>query len=381
MQRIPPQKILFLVDDFSKGGAARVVETLIKGLSLDPSRPGTSFQPLLACLDAGGEPGDSLRRQGVKVFYLQRRPGVDWGLILRLAKLIRREEVTLVHAHQYTAYFYGALAAILAGFIKVIFTEHGRHYPDKRKPLQVLLNKAILIPCTAAVTAVSGAVKQSVVPSEGIPPERIGILLNGIEVERFKLAADNLEQRAKLGCKLADPLIGMIARLGAEKDHVTLLQAMPAVCRQVPSARLLIIGDGPKRKGLEQLASSLSLGNQVIFTGKRRDIPALLAILDLVVLSSFYEGTSVTLLEAMAAGKAIIASRVGGNPQVVVEGESGFLFKPGDSQELAQKMVYLLGNAPLRKQMGEQGRKRVEELFSGSRMVKEYEGLYHEILG
>jgi len=379
---IKSPKILFLVDDFSQGGAARVVETLIKGLSLDPcSRPGTSFRPLLACLDAVGEPGEDLRQQGVKVFYLRRRPGVDWGLIPRLAKLIRREDIALVHAHQYTAYFYGALAAILAGFVKVIFTEHGRHYPDRRKPLQVLLNKFILIPCTAAVTAVSKAVKQSLVTYEGIPPERIRTLLNGIEVERFRLAGDNLKQRARLGCKPAELLIGMVARLGQEKDHITLLQAMPLVCRQTPSARLLIIGDGPKRKELEQLASSLDLGDQVIFTGKRQDIPELLAMLDLVVLSSFYEGTSVSLLEAMAAGKAVIASRIGGNPQVVVEGESGLLFKPGDSRELAQKMVYLLADVSLRKQMGEQGRKRAEELFSGSQMVKKYEGLYHEILG
>lgn len=365
--------VLIIVDDFSKGGTASVVDILIRGLN--------TYQPVLACLDAIGNKGEALKKQGIKVFDLQRQPGFDWKLTGKLAGLIRQEKIALVNAHQYTAYFYGTLAAIRAGFTKVVFTEHGRHYPDVCKPVQVLINKTVLLPCTAAVTAVSEAVKQSLITYEGIPARRIRILVNGINTRRFKLNEDERKTvRTGLGYEASDLLVGMVARLGQEKDHETLLKAMPIICEKIPEIKLLIIGEGPKRIKLEKLAQELGINRQIAFTGSRKDIPELLAALDLVVLSSFYEGTSITLLEAMAAGKATIASNVGGNDKVVVDGKTGFLFKQGDYQELARKVISLLSDKTLRQSMGEQGRKIVCERFSGPVMVKEYECLYDEVL-
>ena len=365
-------KILFLADDFSQGGAARMVETLIRGLSAE-------FIPSLFCLDALGWRGKQLREDlAIEVGCLQRRPGVDWRLIRRLAHLIGRRRIDLLHAHQYTAYFYGCSAALLAGRGRVVFSEHGRHYPDVRKTRRVLLNR-LLLARTAAVTAVSEAVRDSLVKYEGIPRQRIRILLNGIDPAPFQNPA-RPELRKQLKLDPAVFLLGMVARLGPEKDHCSLLKALRLLIERGKKVHLLIVGDGPKRQELWELARRLGVVEQVSFTGNRRDIPQLLSALDLVVLSSFYEGTSITLLEAMAAGKAVLASRVGGNPQVVREGESGLLFEQGNVEELAQKIILLSENETLRKRMGRQGRRLLEEQFCSRRMVANYEELYRQVL-
>ncbi|MBI5788365.1 MAG: glycosyltransferase [Candidatus Schekmanbacteria bacterium] len=366
------KRILFLVDDFSKGGTARVVETIIKGLDKE-------YIPILACLDASGKLGADLQQRSVTVFCLDRKPGWDYALIFRLARIMKDQKIALLHTHQYTAYFYGSLAAILAGFVPIIFTEHGRHFPDVRKPLQVLTNK-ILLPLTAAVTAVSEAVKVSLINYEGIPAKRIEILINGIDPQPYEKTFDTLKLRQELSVEPSCFLLGMVARLGEEKDHGTLLRAMVLISRKIPAVRLLIIGDGPKKDELKKICLEIGIEHLVIFTGNRSDIPCLLAALDLSILSSFYEGTSITLLEAMFSGKATVVSRVGGNPYIVQDGVTGLLFNPGDEHDLAQKIMLLLENEPTRKRMGEEGRKLAYRLYTQSRMVREYERLYKSII-
>jgi glycosyltransferase involved in cell wall biosynthesis len=184
----------------------------------------------------------------------------------------------------------------------------------------------------------------------------------------------------KPGITEANLVCGMIAILGTEKDHSTLIKAMPKIIPQYPNTSLLLIGDGPKRAELQDLVHKLGIADKVIFTGNRRDIPQLLATLDVVVLSSFYEGTSITLLEAMAAAKPVVASRVGGNPEVVEDGVTGFLVPPADPDALAFRLSQLLGDEDLRQKMGQAGRQRVEEQFSLSQMVANYERLYNQVL-
>jgi glycosyltransferase involved in cell wall biosynthesis len=351
-----PHNLLFVVDNFAQGGAATVVYSLIKRLDR------RLFNPLLCCLDEVGDLGEELRADGVGVFWLERRPGIDWGVVDKLRRIIKQQAINLVHVHQYTAYFYGGLAAIGSGLKKLMFTEHGRHYPDQRKTKRVIINQ-LLLPFTARVIAVSPAVKQSLITYEGIPGRRIEIIFNGIDCRGFDLKVDVAAKKRELGIPAANLVCGMIARLGTEKDQATLIKAIPRVAQKYPHISLLLIGDGPKRGELEDLVRKLGVADRVIFTGSRRDIPQLLAVLDVVVLASFYEGTSITLLEAMAAAKPVVASRVGGNEVVVEDGVSGFLVPPADEDALAERLLQLLGDEGLRQRMGRSGRRRVEERF------------------
>lgn len=368
-----PINLLFIVDNFAKGGTAMVVYNLINSINR------TAFNPLICCLDKVGDLGEELKSNGIKVFWADRQPGTDWGVVNKLRKIIRQESIDLIHAHQYTAFFYGGVAAILSGFKKIMFTEHGRHYPDRRKTKQVILNK-LLLPFTAKVVAVSPAVKQSLVTYEGIPGRRIEIVFNGIDIKKFGQKTDVAITRKELEIPPTDLVCGIIARLGTEKDHVTLIKAMAKVIRKCPNVSLLIIGDGPKRMELEELTHKLGLVDKVIFTGNRRDIPQLLNVLDIVVLSTFYEGTSITLLEAMAAAKPVVASRVGGNPAVVEDGITGFLVPPADSEALAACLLGLLGDKNLRQKMGNSGWQLVNKRFNLRQMTENYEKLYYQIL-
>jgi glycosyltransferase involved in cell wall biosynthesis len=368
-----PHNLLFVVDNFAKGGAAVVVYNLIKNLNR------AVFNPLLCCLDEVGALGEELKADGIKVFWLNRQPGTDWGIVNKLKGIIKQEAIDLVHAHQYTAYFYGGLAAITAGLKKLIFTEHGRHYPDQRKTKRVLINK-LLLPFTARIVAVSPAVKQSLITYEGMPGRRIEVVFNGIDVQKFRVKLDVAAKKGELGIPAANLLCGMIARLGMEKDQATIIKAIPKVAQKYPHISVLLIGDGPKRSELEALARKLEVADKVIFTGNRRDIPQLLAILDVVLLSTFYEGTSITLLEAMAAAKPVVASRVGGNPAVLEDKVAGFLVPPVDPDALADSLLQLLEDAALRRKMGCCGLQIVKERFGLRQMVANYENMYNRLL-
>ncbi len=238
----------------------------------------------------------------------------------------------------------------------------------------------MLVPFTHRIVAVSPAVKQSLITYEAISAKRIEIIFNGIDLAKFETVHNTKNIREKLKIESDCFVLGMIARLSSEKDPVSLIQAISLVADKYPRVKLLLIGDGPRRRELEDLVFKLKLTDKVIFTGSRRDIPQLLSILDVVVLSTFYEGTSITLLEAMAASKPVIASSVGGNPAVIEDGVSGFLVSGGDCKALADKILQLLADSDLRRQLAKGGYQRALERFSLKQMVDAYESLYNQTL-
>ncbi len=374
MTEASPRMLLMVVDDFGKGGAASVVYSLIQGLD------GKRFIPVLCCLDAVGSLGKELQSKGYKVVLLGRQPGVDWSLIPKIGAVIRENKVSLVHAHQHTAFFYSTLAAVKAGRTPVVFTEHGRPYPDKRRLSHVVINQ-LLCRLTSRIIAVSPAVSRSLKVYEGISEKHIAVIYNGIDPRPFGIEVDKTVIRKALGIPSEDQVCGMVARLGSEKDHLTLLRAIKLVRQRLPRTTLVLVGDGPQREGLEEASRKLGLGSKVVFTGQRRDVPELLAIFDLAILSSHYEGTSVTLLEAMAAGKAVVASRVGGTPEVIEDGVTGWLCTPRAEEELAEKMIQLLRDPQLRHQLGGAARRRMKERFTQAQMVTSYERVYNQALG
>jgi sugar transferase (PEP-CTERM/EpsH1 system associated) len=367
------KRILYLVDNFAEGGAANVVFHLIS--ALDKNR----FVPVLGCLDGVGLLGERLKKAGVTVEFLARRPGLDTGLFGRIIRLIRKEKIDLIHAHQYAAFFYGSLAALSTGFRNILFTEHGRIHPDFVRPKRVMVNK-LVIPFIPPVVAVSRSVQNSLVCYEKIPRKRIKIVVNGIDLKRFQTKGVRKVIRENFGISQTESVIAIVARLCDYKNHENLIRSLAIAHQKNSHIKLLIVGDGPMREELETLTGNLGLKSKVIFTSVRQDIPDILNAVDMVALCSYYEGTSITILEAMAAGKPVIASRIAGNPDVVKDQKTGILVSPDDPKEIAGAVIRLAGSPDLRKEMGQAGYRRCLKYYTVERMAGEYQNLYSRIL-
>jgi glycosyltransferase involved in cell wall biosynthesis len=230
---------------------------------------------------------------------------------------------------------------------------------------------------TDLILANSEAVKQDVVRQERVAPSKVRVIYNGIESSRYAVEADQA-LRSSLG--IPDRTVGVVARLVDYKGHRFFLEACPEIRRRHPAVTFLLIGDGPDRSELEDYVRTLGLERSVRFLGSRPDIPELLSVLDVVVLPSLEEGFPNAVLEAMAAGRPVVATRVGGVPEAVVHEKTGLLVPPRDPSALADAVNCLLGDAGRRADMGRMGQKRVSEFFSLSRLVGEMEDLYEESL-
>jgi len=371
--RRPKPVICQLVHTLNVGGA----EILARQFA---ERASEEFDFVFVCLDSAGLMADELRAAGYVVETLRRRPGFDFACVRQLARLFQRHDVSVIHAHQYAPYFYAALARLFAWRdMPVIFTEHGRDYPDYRRAKRVLANRWIL-GRRDRVIGVGECVRRALIDYEGLPPDRIDVVYNGIDVEAYAGdPGERLAARRSLG--LADDHFAVIqvARLNRLKDQPTAIRAMAQLVARFPLARLLIAGDGEERERLESLIAELGVSRHVQLLGTRRDIPQLLAAADVFLLSSVSEGIPLTLIEAMAAGVPCVSTAVGGTPEVIVDGQTGLLARPGNPADVAAKLEALLTDANLRQSCGVAGRRRSRELFGDKQMHAAYRQLYCEL--
>lgn len=338
------------------------------------------FGFLFVCLDELGTLGEELRAEGFPVHVLGRRPGVDCGCPLRLARLLRRERVDLLHAHQYTPFFYGVTARLLCRRPPVLFTEHGRWHPDRPRRKRLVANQ-LLLERRDRVVGVGEAVRRALVENEGIPAGRVGVIYNGIDLGAYPNGVERrLAVRREIGVEAGDFLIVQVARLDPLKDHLTALRTLERVARRRPDARLVLAGEGPQLPLLREFIAERNLAARVRLLGLRTDVPRLLAAADLFLLTSVSEGIPLTLIEAMAAGLPVVSTRVGGVGEVVADGETGLLAPAGDDAALAENVLRLADDGELRRRLGRQGRERAAARFSEAQMVQRYADLYQEML-
>jgi len=326
------------------------------------------LRALIVVLTDGTLVAEARRRQ-IETFVLEKRDGFEPQLIVRLARLFRAERVDLVHTHNFAPLIYGTLAARLTG-LPTVNTRHGR---------AALSTHRLIWSLTHRVVAVSEDARRQLVRHNQVREDRLSVIVNGIDLSRFsgRHRADGL--RAALGIAPGVPLIGTVGRLAAEKDQRTLLTAFARLREAGSPAHLAVAGGGPLGHELAALARSLAIESSVHFLGPRSDVPAILSALDVFVLPSLMEGISLTLIEAMASGLPVVTTRVGGNPEVVVDGDTGLLVPVGDAEALASAMGALLGAPEEARAMGERGRRRAEAVFNGERMIDAYEEIYATI--
>ena len=258
-----------------------------------------------------------------------------------------------------------------------IHTEHSNIKKKRRGWAERLL-----IHFTDSIACVSEDVKRSMIENQGISPEKLAVVYNGVDTDRF--CPGSLKSRLcrdGLGIKQDASIIGIVARLTPVKDHVTLLKAFLKIYEDIPEAVLLVVGDGELEQTLIKQTYEMGLNNNVFFVGERQDIPELLNVMDIFVLSSLSEGHNMSLLEAMAAGLPVVATDVGGNSEIVVDGATGFLVPPENPKIFSDKVMILLRDEGLRSHMGKNGRVRVVKNFDKNRMMEEYHFIYSTILG
>ena len=357
-----------------RAGAEVLAEALARRLA-------DRYRFVFLCLDGLGQIGEQLLKDGLTVVNLGRRPGLDLSVARRLSGAVSDHQIELLHAHQYTPFCYAALSRRFASRPPILFTEHGRHYPDQRKLKRVLANRWLLKRCDH-VTAVGRFVKQALVDNEGIEASRVEVIHNGIDPESFPPVNTQARAQARRELGVGDdcPLVMQVARLHSVKDHATAVRAFAQVIKRLPDARLCLVGDGALREELEALVRELEVQDRVLFTGVRADVKRLLPAADLFMLSSLSEGISVTLLEAMSVGLAIVATRVGGNPEVVEHGVTGLLSDRRDDNALAQNILALLSDPEKRKACAQAGRRRLLERFTQQQMHRGYADCYARML-
>lgn len=366
-------KTMYVIHSLGTGGAEKLVYDTALFLK------GSGIEAVVCCLDYSGAQGEKLKKQGFKVFDLKRRMGIDLSIIKKLRAIVREEKPDILHAHQYTPYFYTMLSLPMFSRPKSVFTEHGRFYPDRIRPKRVIFNQIANI-FTDAIVGVCEFTKEALVKYEMFPRDKIRVIYNGVKPDEFQLEADIASKKKSLGLSFENKVIGTIGRLCREKNYEMLIQAFAEVRKTSKDVKLLIVGDGELRGELEFFTKQLQLDNDIFFLGERQDIPELMQIFDIFTLSSDLEGASLVLLEAMASGLSVVATDVGGNPELVVDGKTGILVPPGDYKKFADAITHHLQNKKLQKEMGEAGRQRVGEKFTFKRMADEYVELYQELI-
>ena len=345
------------------GGLENGVVNVINGLDR------REFLSTVCCLQSAGEFAGRIADARCRILEFGLRPGNDPRLVWRLARAFRSLRLDIVHTRNAEAFFYGALAARLAGVPAVVHSEHGRTFPEKWH--RALLQRWLLRG-TACAFAVSRELAEAMVTQIGVPPASFRVIYNGVDTAKFAAAARGARAHRD------QILIGSVGRLAAVKNHRLLLQAVARLPPDLPW-RLVLIGDGPERDNLQETARQLGIGARVSLLGHRDDIAALLGELDIFVLPSVSEGMSNTLLEAMAAGVAVVASDVGGNREIIEAGRCGLLFAPGDPLAAAQAIEQLSSDAQLRGRLASAGAQRAGSTFSLRTMLGAYEDLYRSV--
>jgi sugar transferase (PEP-CTERM/EpsH1 system associated) len=327
---------------------------------------------------------DRIVHDDVRCIALHKRPGNDISMLLRLWRLFRELRPSIVHSRNLAA-LEAQLPAWLAGVPCRIHGEHGRDMLDlggNSKKYQLV--RRLYRPLVHRYIALSRQLEEYLRGKVGVNSSRLNLICNGVDTERFR-ADERCEREAFLPDGFAGDdslLIGSVGRLEAVKDQMTLVRAFSDLCRRYPRdsrLRLILVGDGSLRHRIEALVAQENLQDRVWLAGARDDIPQLLRALDVFVLPSLAEGISNTILEAMACGLPVVATRVGGNDELVQEGRTGFLVPPADPGTMADALQNYIDNPALRQDHGVVARKRVEEAFTMARMTSSYIDVYDDL--
>lgn len=366
--------VVFSIDTMNVGGtemnAVRTAERL------DPSR----FRLSVVTLRGEGTLAERYERLGVPVvrFPIRSLYGPDtMRQGMRLARFLRDQSVSVVHCHDQYSNFFSALSARAAGVPVIITSKRWLH-----SPLRYRIANGIGFRASTRVLANSQSVARSLEADDKLRRDRVVVIPNFVDEQAFERPPDEVIDgwRTELGIEPDAQIIGVVASLSPIKAHATLLRAVAALVPRWPLVRLVLVGDGTERESLRRLANELGLDGVVRFAGLRPQLPSFHFLFDVSVLSSVSEGFPNSLVEAMAAGRPIVATNVGGVPDAVRDGENGLLVPPGDPASFADALEHLLASPHRRDAMGAAGASRARTEFHARQVVGSLERLYDRLL-
>jgi glycosyltransferase involved in cell wall biosynthesis len=331
-----------------------------------------TFLPLLACQPESGIAAKA-REQGAILDFVKIRGNIDPLAVLRFIRLFRLRNVDIVHTHSNADSWNAAIAArFLWPRPRVVRTRH----------LSASFNNRLIYSYMADRVVTTGEYTRTyMIREKRIDPERVVAVPSGIDLNRFNPAATPENLRGELGFGEDTPVFGSASVFRRKKGYDFLLAATPQILSAHPRARLLLVGGGPQENNLRRRIQELKIEGAVTLPGFREDMPRVLNTMDIFVFPTLEEAFPNAVMEAMAMKRPVVASRVGGVPDIVRDGETGFLVEPGDPAAIAEKVSMLLRNRVLREKVGEEGRRFVEKNCSHNIMVRRLEGVYRDLMG
>ncbi|MBU6174555.1 MAG: glycosyltransferase [Planctomycetes bacterium] len=337
------------------------------------------IEPTIFCLDYLGQLGEELQAAGIPVVVFERKTGIDWDLSSRFAKELNARKIDVLHAHQYTPFFYGALARLRGAKARIIMTEHGRHYPDIVSWKRKWMNQWILTRFANHSTACCRFSAEALESKDGF--RNVEVVYNGIDLASHPgrttpAARDAI--RESLGLSPQLKYIVCIARFHPVKDHETLIRGFALAAKSASNMRLVLVGSGPEQERIRSLTRDLGIENLVEFWGVRRDISQILQAMDGFTLTSVSEAASLTLLEAMANECPVAVTDVGGNGEHIDAGVHGLLSPRKDPGKLADNLTFLVQNDAAARKFATAARNRVEVQFRLENAVERYAQLYRQ---
>lgn len=360
-------RVIHVVYTFKTGGMEKGIATIVRHAS-------ERFEHVILCLHSSGETA-RLLPQGTLVKELYKPSGNSPRFLLKLARTLRSLKPAIVHARNWGGTD-GIIAARLAGIRATIQGEHGWEIDDPEgiNPKRLKIRR-VFDRWTQEYTCVSQHLEQWLYQTVKVK-KPVTQIYNGVDTELYRPNANEVKTnvRKELGIAPTTFVIGIVGRLDPIKDHPTLIQAVRNLSTSCPDVKLLIVGEGPERPRLEALQDE-----HCLLLGNRLDVPAVLQTLDVFVLTSFNEGISNTILEAMATGIPVVATNVGGNPELVIDGKTGILLPPKQPQQLTAILLRYARNPSLRQAHGSYGRKKVMEQFGLRQMTHKYEAVYQRV--
>jgi glycosyltransferase involved in cell wall biosynthesis len=366
--------VLFLVTHLETGGAERQLAELVT--RMNPAR----FRPIVVCQKGGGPFFDQIAAAGIEAHQLRTPHRGDPRFALRLAAICRKAGVRAMVIRGFSTMVVGILVGRLLRIRPILMAEHatGRIDKDpKKRPIE-----RRLAPEVDGVIAVAKGQIPFLVEDKGFDPARIRVVYNGIDLSQWSPRPRDAALLAELGIPENAPVVGILAMLRPEKDHVTFLEAARLVRKKVPEARFLLVGDGSERAKLEALAEKLGLAGRVVFAGRRADVARVLSVFDVSVLSSVtVETFPMAFLEAMAMARPLVATKVGGVAEMIDEGGNGHVVPLRDPEALATALLDVVQDRARAQAMGRRSREIVEQRFSMDRMVRDTEAYLDSFFG
>lgn len=356
--------VVQIVEDLKLGGLERVIENI--AMHSDSEK----FRMSVLCLSRGGEIAEELIAAGMDVEVLGITGYHNPLSVVRVVKWLRKKKINIVHTHGYPAGVLGRVAAIIAGVPCIVHHVHSTYTDLSRRHH---FTEKILSWFTRRIICCSEAVRRFVLEKEHIAKHKLTVIYNGVPEADQKDIENTAELKNTLGFPEDNIIVGCIASLTQHKGHRYLLEAF----REIENASLLIVGDGPMGEELRKLSRELGISDRTVFTGHKMDVSPYVRLMDIAVLpSSEREGLGISVIEAMALSKPVIAAAVGGLPEVVEDGETGIIVEAKNSRALTSALDKLSAEPHLRETMGARGKERYEKMFSLNDMINKMEDLY-----